>query len=292
MIVKGILRIVATAVISCALAWTLAELAPGSAAERAATASGQMPPIDAPASARASAIDRAAKLHRLDGSAPVRVVRSVGRMFVLDFGRSWRDRRPVRAMIADALPLTARIAALALLLALITGAAAGAAMARARSRTAGIAGGIALAVAAALPPAWLAFLFVGSGPRELAAALVLSVAPAAEVAVQVRNTLSGFLTGALAAAIRAKGASERRVTRHGLAVSLPALAPLLTTVGAYTLGASVIVERAFSLRGLGAVTLDAAARGDAPVLAAIATLTGTLLATLSVIADLLAREPA
>jgi peptide/nickel transport system permease protein len=166
-------------------------------------------------------------------------------------------------------------------------------MARARSHITGAFGGAAIAAAAALPPAWLAFLLVdaatGSGARTLAAALVLAAAPAAEVAVQVRNSLAGFLSGPLAAAIRARGATERRVTFHGVAAAAPALTPLLTTVGAYTLGASVIVERAFSLPGLGTLTLDAAARGDAPVLVAVATLAGALLATLSALADALSH---
>jgi peptide/nickel transport system permease protein len=287
---RGAGRVVATAALSCLLAWTLAELAPGTPAERAAAAAGSLPPLDAPPSARAAAVERAARIHDLHGSAPGRVVRAVARAALLDFGRSWRDRRPATTVVARALPTTLQITGLALLLALLSGALTGAALARTRTRPISLLGGLALAAAASIPPAWLAFLLLdthGATARLLAAALILAVAPAAEVAVQVRNTLTVFLASPLATAIRARGAAESRVTLHGVAASIPALAPLLTSVGALTLGASVIVERAFALPGLGTVTLDAASRGDAPILACVATLAGALLATLSLTADLL-----
>jgi ABC-type dipeptide/oligopeptide/nickel transport system permease component len=280
----GLLRIAATAALSFLLAWMLADCAPGGAAERAARAAGTMPPDDAPAAARAAAIARAAEVHDLAGPWP--------RLAALDPGRSWRDHRPVTEVLGDALPATARIAGLALVLALAGGAAAGAAMARTRRRVTAAAAGVAVAIAAAVPPAWLALLVFDAAPGagELAAAAALALAPAAAVAVQVRAQLAGFLAGPLAAAVRARGASERGVTRHGLAAAVPALAPLLTSVGAYALGASVVVERAFAIPGLGRVTLDAASRGDAPVLAAVAALAGAVVAALSVIADRLAAR--
>ena len=280
----GLARIAATAVLTFVLAWLLADCAAGSAAERAARAAGTLPPDDAPAAVRAAAVERAAEVHDLAGP--------LARLAALDPGRSWRDRRPVTEVLGDALPATTRIAGLALVLALAGGAAAGAAMARTRRRLAAAAAGVAVAVAAAVPPAWLALLVFDAAPGagELAAAVALALAPAAAVAVQIRAQLAGFLTGPLAAAVRARGASERRVTAHGLAAAVPALAPLLTTVGAYALGASVVVERAFAIPGLGRVTLDAAARGDAPVLAAVAGLAGAVVATLSVIADRVAAR--
>jgi len=282
--VTGLLRIVATTVLSFVLAWLLADCAAGSAAERAARAAGTMPPDDAPAAVRAAAIAQAARVHDLAGPLP--------RLAALDPGRSWRDRRSVVEVIGAALPATARIAALALVLAAAGGIAAGAAMARTRRRLASAGAGAAVAIAAAVPPAWLALLIFDAAPGagEVAAAAALALAPAAAVAVQVRAALAGFLAGPLAAAVRGRGATERRVTWHGLAAAAPALAPMLTSVGAYALGASVVVERAFAIPGLGRVTLDAASRGDAPVLAAVAALAGAVVATLSVVADRLAAR--
>jgi peptide/nickel transport system permease protein len=122
------------------------------------------------------------------------------------------------------------------------------------------------------------------------AAAVLAIAPAATVAAVVRRRHESHTSSALAAAIRARGADEARVALHGVAAAASALAPLLTTVGAYALGASVVVERAFGLDGLGRVALDAAARGDTPVLVGVAVVAGVILATLSVCADLIARR--
>lgn len=288
MIARGLLRIIATAVVTFALAWTLAELGPGTTAERAAGAAGTLPPVER-ASDRRAVIAEAARGHGLEGAAAVRIVRASTRLLVLDLGRSWRDRRPVTAVIGDGVGVTARIGALAMVLALVGGVVAGGAAARVRGRFAGAAFGAGTALGAAVPPVWLALLLVDAGGRgELAAAFVLSLAPAAAVAVQVRTALARFLDGPIANAERARGHTEARVAAHGLRAELPALAPLITSVGAYALGASVVVERAFALPGLGRITLDAAARGDAPVLAGVAAIAGAIVATLSVIAELVA----
>jgi peptide/nickel transport system permease protein len=289
-IVAGIARIIATAFVTCALAWTLAELAPRSAAERAAGAAGALPPPDAPAASRVRAIERAADLHDLHGGSIARVARATARLAVLDLGRSWRDGRPVGATIRAALPVTLRIAVVALLVAIVAGTAAGVAASRARRPLASGVAGAAIALAAALPAPWIALGVLGIAPRagELAAGIVLALAPGAAIATQVRAALGDFLAGPLAAAIRARGAGEGRVAIHGLRASLPALAPLLTIAGGYALGASVVVERAFALPGLGRVTLTAAAAGDAPVLAGVATLVGATVAALSVAATWLA----
>ncbi len=289
---RAVGRVALTAVVTFALAWTLAELAPGSAAERAARAAGTLPPDDAAATgARARAIAHAARVHDLEGAPVVRVARASARLLVLDLGRSWRDRRAVTALLGDALVDTAALAAMALLIALGAGAAAGWAAAQARRRAAALAIGTLTAAGAALPPAWLAQLALGAGgDGVIAAALVLALAPAAAVALQVRAQLVGYLAGPLATAHRARGASPARVAAHGLWTAAPTLAPLLTGVGAYALGAALVVERAFARPGLGRLTLDAAASGDAPVLAGVAALAGALVATLAVTADALARR--
>ncbi len=287
-IVRGVARVAVTAIVTFVLASVLAELAPGSPAERAAAASGTLP-ADARAEERRAVIAEAARVHDLGGAAPARIARATARLAILDLGTSWRDRREVRGILADGLPVTARIALVAMLLALGGGAVAGGFAARVRGRLSVGAIGLATALGAALPAAWLAILLVDAGGRgELAAAFVLAIAPAAAVAVQVRAALAGFLDGPIAAAARARGCTEGQVASHGLRLALPGLAPLITTVGAYALGASVVVERAFALPGLGRITLDAAARGDAPVLAGVAALAGAFVAALSVIAEAVA----
>jgi len=282
-------RIVGTAVVTFVLAWALAECGPGSAAERAAGAAGTLPPTER-MSERRTVIAEAARVHGLDGGAVSRIGRATARLATFDLGRSWRDRRPVGDVIGDGLGLTARIAIVAMVLALGGGAVAGAAAARTRGRIGGGVFGAMTAVAAAAPVVWLALMMVDAGGRgELAAAVALAIAPAAAVAVQVHAQLVAFLAGPIATAARARGCSEARVATHGLRAQLPALAPLITTVGAYALGASVVVERAFALPGLGRLTMDAAGRGDAPVLAGVAALAGAIVATLSVIAELVAK---
>jgi peptide/nickel transport system permease protein len=72
---------------------------------------------------------------------------------------------------------------------------------------------------------------------------------------------------------------------HALAVAAAPLAALAAVVVPWLLGASLVVERAFDLRGLGALLLDAAAAGDAPVTLGATLAFGVLTALASLAAD-------
>ena len=269
-----------------ALAWTLSEAAPRPAAERAARAAGVLPPDDdAAAPVRAALIARAEERFDLGGGAAARVTRAAGRALAGDLGASWRDGAPVADRVGPAALATLRLIAPALLLALVAGVALGAAGRGARAL------GAATALALGLPPVWLAQLALGAGAGgALMAAVVLAIAPAAVVAAHGGAALAGFLASPVAVAARARGAAERRVAwRHGLRLALPSLAPLAASAGAYLVGASAVVERAFALPGLGRVALDAAATGDVPVLAAVTAIAALVIAVLAGAADLAAR---
>jgi peptide/nickel transport system permease protein len=284
-------RVVTTAIAALAayvLAWAIAELAPGSAGERAARAAGVLPPDDAAAGAvRAALIARAEERFDLGGGARDRVARAAGRALRLDAGTSWRDGAPVAARIGPALGHSAAVAIPALVLAVIAGVAAGAGR---RRRSAPVLA-VAVALALAMPPAWVAQLVLGAGAGgALAAAAVLALAPAAVIAAHVRAAQAGFLASAVATAVRARGVGDRRLAwHHGLRLAVASLAPLAASTAAYLVGATAVVERAFGRPGIGRLALDAAATGDVPVLAAVAAIAAAIIAGLTGLADLAAR---
>jgi ABC-type dipeptide/oligopeptide/nickel transport system permease component len=72
---------------------------------------------------------------------------------------------------------------------------------------------------------------------------------------------------------------------HALGASLSGLVAVGVNLVAYALGASLVIERVFEIRGLGALVLDASARGDAPVVVGATVCAGVVLALVSIAAD-------
>jgi peptide/nickel transport system permease protein len=287
------LAVLVAAVAAYLLAWSLAELAPAPAAERAARAAGVLPPDDAGSTAvRAALIARAEARFELGGGAAARIGRAALRAIRLDAGASWRDGAPVAARLGPALAHSAAVAGPALVLAIAAGLGAGLVGGMgARRGGAGPALAAATALALAMPPVWVAQLVIGGGADgALAAAGVLALAPAAVIAAHVQAAQAGFLASAVATAIRARGASPRRLAwHHGLRLAIASLAPLAASTAAYLVGATAVVERAFGRPGLGRLAVDAAAAGDVPVLAALAAVAAAVIAALTGAADVAAR---
>jgi peptide/nickel transport system permease protein len=288
-----------------AVAWLLAEAAPGSSAERAARAAGVLPPDDSPvpAALRRDLLARVAERHGLDRPVAVRVAVRVGALVRLDFGRSWVDDAPVRDRLVRAAAPTLWLVALALLLGLSFGLIAGA-LAASRPRGAlDLALAAAAALALAVPPVWLAmvglralaaghpFALLPPGGWGSAAAAVLPVftlalVPAFVIARHARAALVEAAATPWALATRARGVSRARlVWKHGLRVAAPVLAPLLPVLVAYLLGAVLVIERVFGIHGLGDLLVAAAARGDAPTVVGVAVVAGALVAVASAVAD-------
>lgn len=304
--IAALLRVVVTVLLVAAVASMLAESAPGSAAERAAAAAGVVAPDDArvPAALRRAVVDDVARDRGATGSAGERVWASVRGAPTLDFGTSWIDRRPVRAHLRRTAPPTLELVLLSLVVAL----ALGIGVALVAARRPGSAGdallGAAAAVAVSLPPVWLGLLLL----RTLAAGepwrwfpidgmngvaglvlpvVTLALVPAFVVARHARAELVAARNAPWAVAARARGCSEWRVlARHALRAQAGALAPLLVALTAYLLGASVVVERLFGLGGLGSALLDAAGRGDQPVIVGASVVYALVIALASAAVDL------
>lgn len=283
----GVARVAATVLVVAVVAWLCVEAAPGDPAEAAAQASGRLP-VDAsgiPLALRRAIVEEARARLGIDETVAGRLAAVVKGLVRGDLGRSWRDGEAVSTLLAAATPTTIGLIVTALALAYLAGIAGALVAAR---RPAGVGDrfvGAVAAMALAVPPAWAAILALrapqAASPwgARIAAVVCLGYGAAAIVARHGRAALVEALASPVSMSARARGASTTRVLWvHATALAFAALATLPMVLVPYLLGASLVVERAFDLRGLGALLLEAAARKDAPVLVGCAVTAATIVA--------------
>jgi peptide/nickel transport system permease protein len=296
-LVVAVARGAATLVVLALVAQACVEAAPGDVRERAARVAGMLP-------AEGARVDAAARARAIATVAATRGVgaEATGRILGVFSGlRSWRDGRSVATHVAEALPATLGLCAVAAAFALLAGLG-GALLAAAR------AGGrvdrsltLLASLALAAPVAWVAVLalraFAWGRPWAFAPVrggwwlpgACLGLVAAALVQRFGRAALVEALAAPFAQAARARGASPARVlTVHALAAARVSLLALLPIVVAYLLGAASVIERAFDIPGLGAMLLDAAASGDAPVVVGGTLTVGAAVVLASLCAEALA----
>ena len=241
----------------------------------------------------------------------------LGRVLTLDFGRSLVDEQPVTRLIAAALPRPLVLAGGALVLTYMVAVPLG--VHGAMRRGSRLEGGVStlLFVLYSLPPFWVALvlilLFAGGelvplfplrgltspGVAEagvlvrlvdLAWHLVLPVAclsyPAmARTARLMRVSLLESVGADYVRTARAKGLPEWRVITHALRNALVPMAALLSIDLPWLVGGSVVIERIFTIRGMGMLTFEAVLRRDYPVILGV-----TALAALITMAAMLAGD--
>lgn len=234
----------------------------------------------------------------------------LGRLFFLDFGRSFRDQQEVLDKIFQALPATLLLNCMALLLVVGVAVPLGVFSATRQGRALERALSGFTFFAWSMPSFWLAMmlqLFLGvwlgifpiSGYQDLGSwdaswlqraldilwhlALPLAVSTFGAWAVlsrYVRNSMLEALSQDYIRTARAKGLPEAQViTRHALP---NALLPLITYLGLALPGlisGSVIIETIFSWPGMGRLAWEAATGYDYPVLMGV-TVFGALLTIL------------
>lgn len=224
------------------------------------------------------------------------------RFVQFDFGRSLVDERLVRELIFEALPPTLLLSGSALLLIYAFSVPLGIYSATHRGKRLERVLGTGLFVAYAMPSFWVAllliFLFAGgevwtlfpirglasdgienaglfSRAADLAWHLCLPVVcltyPAlVRTSRYQRSAMLEVLGQDYMRAARAKGLRPRQVIwRHGLRNSLLPVVSLLSVDLPMLLGGSVIVERIFTIRGMGMLAFEAILRRDYPVIMGI-----------------------
>jgi peptide/nickel transport system permease protein len=293
--VSAVARIAAAVIGVAVIAHLLVAASPGRPGERAARAAGVLPPDDSQIASgvREQLIAELEARHGLDRPLSRRIAGAVARMLVGDLGRSWRDDRPVASIAARTGARTVPLIAIALGLAIAAGFLIAGLAVRRRGAPAAVAA-VAIDVALVTPPVWLALLLLalGGGHLETVLAVIsLAVLPAAVIARHARAVLERAIAAPWATAARARGVSEARlISRYGRRELGAELGPMLAPLAGYLLGAAMVVEVVFGIRGLGAELADASSRGDAPVVVGLSVACALIVAVAGVAGQLLQRR--
>jgi peptide/nickel transport system permease protein len=250
---------------------------------------------------------------------PVQYARYVAAVARGDLGDSFRERRPVRAVLGDRIPATLLLVGAALAIDFLLGAALGVYQAIRRNRWADVVLSQTTLFLHSVPTFWLALgavlvlavwlgVFPTSGIRDptlgpstpwlvravdvlwhlALPATTLGLVAAAGTARYQRAALLDVLSQDYVRTARAKGLAERRVVLHHALRN--ALLPLITLLGLslpFLLTGAVLIEYVFSWPGMGRLTAQAVAARDYPVVIAATMLAGIMVAVGNLVADLL-----
>ncbi len=233
----------------------------------------------------------------------------VAKIATLDFGRSYKDNRPVTEKIIERLPITLQLNIIALFLTYLLAIPLGIFSATHQGTTADKVTTVALFVLYSLPSFWVAtvlILFVGGGDflhwfpisgisaldadklgnwdwfKDRVWHLVLPVfcltyGSLAYVSRQMRAGMLETIRQDYIRTARAKGLSEKAVIyRHALRNSLIPIVTLLGFLLPAMLGGSVIIESIFTIPGMGLLGFEAILSRDYPVVMAISTIAAFL----------------
>ncbi|WP_127754138.1 MULTISPECIES: ABC transporter permease [unclassified Devosia] len=203
-----------------------------------------------------------------------------------NFGNSIRSNLPVVQEIADRLPYTLSLAALAYLLAVAVGVPAGMAGAMNRNRWPDYLVMILAIGGASIANFWLALMAMNYFSVELGwlpllgatswqsyilPAVTLAVLPTAVIARMTRSSMIEVLGQDYVRTARAKGLPARQVYwSHALR---NALIPIVTIVGlnfGSLIGGAVVTESVFNWPGLGRLMVDSVRYRDYPVIQGVA----------------------
>ncbi len=247
----------------------------------------------------------------LDRPFPVRYAYWLRGVLHGDLGESLRMQQPVRALIADKLPVTLELAGIAIVIALVIGIPAGVVSAVRRGSGWDYAANVVALWGLSTPNFWLGIMLIllfsvtlgwlpASGyvsPFEnLRANLAAMILPAfvlgnAIAAVLMRHTRSAMLqvlSSDYVRTARAKGVRELDVIlKHALR---NALIPIIT-LGALEFGTllsgAVLTEQVFTIPGFGKLIVDAVFNRDYAVVQGVVLFTATAYILLNLMADVL-----
>jgi len=248
------------------------------------------------------------KMH-LDQPLPVRYAYWIGGVLQGDLGESVRNQESVLALVAQKLPVTIELAALAMAIALAIGIPSGIVSAVGRGTAWDAAANVFALWGISTPNFWLGILMIllfsvqlgwlpASGYvspfEDLRANLAAMIMPAfvlgnAIAAVLMRHTRSAMLqvlSSDYVRTARAKGLRERVVVlRHALR---NALVPIVT-LGALELGTllsgAVLTEQVFTIPGFGKLIVDAVFNRDYAVVQGVVLVTASAYIVLNLLAD-------
>lgn len=240
--------------------------------------------------------------HGLDRPLPARLASWLSSAARLDLGRSFRDGRPVTERIAETLPATFAVNALALLLAASVALPLGVAAARRPGgrvdRVAGplldalfslpsFALGLLLLLLFAVKLRWApVFADPALGLRGIALpVLTLALVALAPIARVTRAAVGEALASPAALAGRARGESAREEVLRALRRAAPAFAGLGAAIVPQLVAGSVLVERVFGVPGTGQLLADSVFSRDLPTVLGLTLVSGLAVVVAALAAD-------
>jgi len=247
----------------------------------------------------------------LDRPIYVQYGRWLGKLLRGDLGTSVRTGRPIRVLIAEAIPFTLELSAYALVLAIAIAIPVGTLAGTTRSKLADGAMQTLTLFGLSLPAFWVGAMLIllfsvelrwfpiltypGLGEAPLAnlrgfflPALTLAVPNAASIARMVRSSMVAVRGEEYVKVARAKGLREAVVVRRHMLKN--ALIPVITLIGivaGYLLGGSIVVEQVFAIPGVGRLGLQAITQRDYPVLQAVVLMVTGLFVLVNLVVDVI-----
>lgn len=241
----------------------------------------------------------------LDKPLPVQYLRWVRDALRGDLGISLGTGKPVAEELSKTVPVTVTVTALCAVVMGIGAVFVGTLLYLSRSRGLGKLLSVLAIIGISLPPFYLATVFLdvfaikwglisvagNTGiARFLPAALCLSLSAICFYGQLLADSLRREMEQDYAFYARCRGLSESRIlVCHALPHALVDLLPSFAQMLGLCLAGAAIVERVFSLSGLGYLIIDAVVRRDSPVIHASVLLLAGALVLLDTAAELLQR---
>ncbi len=304
-IIKRLILLVPTLIGITLITFLVIQLAPGSPVERKL----QLEEGIKAESITKDIIEQTKKLYGLDKPIYVRYWIWLRQIATLDFGRSYKDHRPVINKIAERLPVTLSLNIISIILVYTIAIPLGVISAVRQGSFSDRLVTFCLFALYSIPNFWLAMVliyFLGGGDFWDVFPVYGIISPGAEfypfykIAINFLwhitlpvicltyaefAYLSRYQKGSLLEVLRedfvrtarAKGLSESRVIlKHAVRNSLIPIVTLVASILPAMIGGSVIIESIFSIPGIGQLGFESILSRDYPVIMAIATITAFL----------------
>lgn len=282
------------------IVFVLLRLVPGNIADILFDSAGMINPADKKQIERELGLDR---------PIAVQYAAWIGGLFEGDLGYSYKTERPAIEEIAPRIPVTAKLAALALVFSVVFGVPLGVVSAVRQNSTLDYVLRVVSLSGLSMPAFWLGLLilmaFVSAfgtipiytdPPQNLWDELLLLSVPAAAVGFRssalimrlTRSAMLEVLRQDYIRTARAKGAPERTVNYHHALRN--AILPLVTVIGieaAFLIGGLIVTETVFNIPGVARFLVEAIRWRDYPVVQNLVMFIAVIVVAANFIVDLL-----
>lgn len=254
-----------------------------------------------------SFIERTNRELGLDRPLPVQYVDFVGGAAQGDLGESIILRRPVAGVVGERIGPSIFLLAYSTLIGVVLALPLGIVSALHRNRFADHAIRLLTLIGFAMPPFWLALIFIRSFSLDLGAfpvsgygdgflghvhsltlpALTMGLFLTSMLVRSLRTSLIEVFDREYVEAARARGLSEARVVlKHSLRNALITTLTVLAVNLGWLIGGAVVIEKVFDIPGMGQLLVESIFTRDYPVVQSLTLVFGLLVVAINLLSDL------